>query len=307
MDAATAPTITKTVLTDAFVLAIASGFLYLVAFFYEWGYCSHFQIPINLISPNPSTVLVAAAVVGTFLVASVQLFGFAVPLLRAGTKPTSRQAPYGEVFMLNAFLLLLGAVLLRAYGISVNGFLFFLAGAAIFNFLFFGLGLMVEKGTMAERFSSIGKSRKDGDALNGWGWMEDHFGRRQTLAVMALVAFLSIAYVVGNGEAARQTRYLMLTEHPGYALLRMYGDQVIAGQVDAASRELRPGVLFFRISSEQPLRMAAEDVGPLSRRPVMLKATTHTPAAAASKSKSEATASDAHHPSPATSGESVPK
>lgn len=51
---------------------------------YEVGYCKSFNIPYSLINPNTSTLLVAAAAIGSIFLTSANLLGFTTPLfLRA--------------------------------------------------------------------------------------------------------------------------------------------------------------------------------------------------------------------------------
>ena len=254
----------KSLITDAFVVAASTAFLYLVAFFYEWGYCYHYSIPIGLITPNTATVLVAAAAIGTFLVTSVQLFGIALPLLRVGLQPNQTQRPYREVLLLNAIVLVLGVVLIRAYGISLSGLLQFLFGSILLNFLFFGIGLLAhrKKPTVADRLTTISAERKD-DVFDAWAWIEEIIGRRQMLSFIAVISFLGIAFIIGNGEATRQQRFLMLTDHSGFAVLRVYGDQILAGQVDSRDRKAGSGLLLIKLSADKPLRMQSEDIGPI--------------------------------------------
>jgi len=295
----------KNLLTDAFLIAIGTALLYLIAFFYEWGYCSYFEIPSNFISPNTSTVLVAAGAIGSFFTFSIQLFGFAVPLLRAGTNPTEKQRPYREVFLINALLLILGFVLLKAYGFYWQGALLFALLVALLNFIFFGIGLLVYRkhGSIANRLQAI-RADQQNDSFDAWALIQEKIGRTSTLSVIAFISILGIAFVIGNGEAARQQRFLMINDSPTFAVLRVYGELVIAGEVDSSKKEIGPGLMLFRTSTEKPLRLSAELAGPLSSKALTVHASrVHAPPAVATSYSPVSSASMAK---PASSSSASP-
>lgn len=109
----------NSILTEGIVLAGLSAYAYLLAFFYEFGYCSHFKLPANLISPNLSTLLVVALVVGGTLLPAFNYIGFTLPLFRAAKDPTRR--PYRDLYAFAATLSVAGIILGAIYGISILG------------------------------------------------------------------------------------------------------------------------------------------------------------------------------------------
>lgn len=260
----------RTLVTDAFLVALGTAFLYLMAYFYERGYCDHFDIPQNLINTNTTTVLVAAAAIGTFVFLSMQLFGLAVPLFRAGINPSQPLKPYRQLFLLNAMLLLFGMVLFRAYGFGWVGALLFFALVVFLNFIFFGIGIFIHrnKGTMAERFEAIQDDSKE-DAFDAWVLIQEKIGRSGVLGVISIICFLGIAYVVGNGEASRQHRFLMLSQYQNYVALRVYGDRVIAGKLNVTTNEIGPELMLLIMKDSEPLIFEAKLLGPLKSAPLI--------------------------------------
>lgn len=254
----------KNLFTDAFFVAFCTACLYLIAYFYERGYCDHFDIPQNLIDTNTTTVLVAAAAIGTFIFLSMQLFGLAMPLFRAGINPSQPQKPYKQLFLANAIILVLGIVLFRAYGLSWAGAILFLVLTVLFNFLFFGVGILIhrKKSTMAERFSAIQDDSQE-DPFDAWALVQEKIGPAGVLILLLMVCLLCIAYIVGNGEASRQQRFLKLSKFPDYAVLRVYGNRLIAAKVNFTKNEIGPELMLLTLKDNEPLVLEAALIGPL--------------------------------------------
>lgn len=257
----------QSVLTEGVVIALGSAYVYLVTFFYEIGYCAHFGVPSTFISPNLTTILVAAAGIGVLVFSSFQFLGFSVPLIRAATNPSKSQKPYRQFFAINALLLIFGILLWRAYGFSWMGFLLFSALAIFLNFILFGIGLIIyrKKKSLRKKFEAINKD--ESDALDIWGLLFERIGRGGVSLVLGVVLTTGLAYLIGNGEAVRQEKFLLLKEPKDYALLRTYGDLVIAVQVDRSKKLVEHDLLLLRASSIDKLEFRLEMIGPLERKP----------------------------------------
>lgn len=256
----------QSVITEGILIALASAYVYLVTFFYELGYCTHFGIPAAFISPNITTILVAAAGIGGLVFSSLQFLGFSVPLIRAATNPSESQKPYRQFFGVNAFLLVFGILLWRTYGISWYGFLIFSIGVLLLNFLFFGLGLIIyrKEKSLRDKFEAM---CNDEQAFNIWGLLIEKIGRGGVGLILILALTTCLAYLIGNGEAVRQKKFLVLKEPDNYALLRTYGDLLIAAPIDKPNKLVENDLLLLRVSSQDRLEFKLEMVGPLERKP----------------------------------------
>lgn len=257
----------QNVLTEGIVIALGSAYIYLVTFFYELGYCTHFGIPPAFISPNLTTILVAAAGIGGLVFSSLQFLGFSVPLIRAATNPSDSQRPFRQFFATNAMLLILGILLWRAYGLSWKGFLMFSVLALLLNFMFFGIGLIVHRKSKSLREKFEAMSKGEPDAFDIWGLLIEKIGRGGVGLILVLVITTGLAYLIGNGEAVRQEKFLFLKEPSDYALLRTYGDLMIAAPVDRNKKLVGHDLLLLRAPSKDKIEFRTEIVGPLERKP----------------------------------------
>lgn len=249
-------------LTEGVLIALASAFVYLITYAYEAGYCSHFDIPRTFISLNITTILVAAASVGTVIFSSMHLLGFSVPLLKAGVNPSEKQEPFRMLFLLNGMFLIAGIFLLKSYDFSWQGFWIFLATVFFFNLVQFGPGLVAhrKKESLGERFKAINQDR---DVFDIWEFLIEKLGRDKLIFIFWLAMSFMVAYFIGNGEANRQKEFLTLKAPESYVLLRNYGDLIIAAPIDRNKRLVEKEFLMLRASSIDSLELVLERIGPL--------------------------------------------
>lgn len=261
---ASGPASFRSILTEGVIIALGSAYIYLVTFVYELGYCAHFGIPREFINPNLTTILVAAATIGFVLFTSIQLLGFSVPLIRAATNPSERQKPYQKFFFLNALYLVFGIVLWGAYGYAFKTLIVILVAAVVLNVFYFGIDLFVlRKGGIRERFEA---SRDEPDSFNIVVLFADKFGFQSVGFTLIVATTLVYAYFIGNGEAFRQERFLVLKDSQDFVLLRTYGDLMIAANVDRTKKVTGNDILLLRTSSKDKFEFRTEKLGPLKKQ-----------------------------------------
>lgn len=250
-------------LSEGVVIALGSASVYLITFFYERGYCDHFQIPASFINPNVTTILVAAVSIGFLLLTSMQFFGFAIPFFRAAFAKEKNAEPYRLFFAVNGVMALSGIFLLKVYGLSLKGALTFLILAFVINFFLFGIGLIAHRKekTLADRFMAM-KPAAD-DPFDIWQVVDEKLGRRTLLVILLLVVSSGAAYLIGNGEASRQTRFLVFKNPADYVLLRTYGDVMIAAPLERVGNVVGRELLLLRASTKDTLEFHMEEFEPL--------------------------------------------
>jgi hypothetical protein len=261
-------------LSEGVILAAASSFVYLTAFAYERGYCAHFAIPAALISPNVSTLLVAAFALGVTLLPALQFLPFTAPLFTAARDPDRR--PFRYVYALLAALAAGGIVATAIYGLSLAGVFTFLAVSAFLLVLFFGPTLLFNrKVPVRDRFEAAANAQ-DQDPFEASKFLERWVSREQLrLALGALIALL-VAHAIGGAEAQSKERFLTLTSDPDLLLLRTYGDLFIFGRVSKAGDELSDEVRLMVLSEAKELQLANRWVGPIKSSSIRPKAVAQT-------------------------------
>ncbi len=254
----------KNLLTDAIFISLATAFIYLATYFYEFGYCAHFGIPTYLISLNTTTVLVAAGAIGSFVFSYLQLIGFLMPIWSRANKSGEKRSPYSYILLVNFLYFAVGAAFLKAYGFGLSGFLLFAFILAVINFFSFGVPLILSigQGPIKERLREI-EIIHDENPFDISKYIHEWIGRKGLLLFIFPFVTFGFCYLVGNGQAAKQVRFLTLSEHADYVVLRVYGDMVVAGRVDFEKKEVGPNYLIERINQELPEVFSAKYTGEL--------------------------------------------
>lgn len=255
----------RSLLTDGVLIALATAFVYLATFVYELGYCVHFGIPFSLISLNTSTILVAAAAIGSTFISMANLLGFTTPLFRKSKKLD------GSSFWGFLGITLVAVIFFaKAYDLSWKNIAYILGGLLAIAAAIFLLALFT-----AIIFSFVEKFRKpkistvvSKDSSEEFSIMPDDFLRNWLPPKFVRVIFflggaLLAAYSIGNGNATTQNKFLLLKDTPNFAVLRIYGDLLILASFEKASKEVSNELSLIWISEKKQIGFINQEVGPL--------------------------------------------
>ena len=114
---------------------------------------------------------------------------------------------------------------------------------------------------MGERFAASGVPK---DPLNFIGVILDPYPRYVSAAFLVCFFTLGTAYAVGNGEASRKKLYPTLVDAPSFAVIRTYGDLVIAAGYDRETKALTGELKLLSLKDTKELNFKVEQIGPLS-------------------------------------------
>jgi hypothetical protein len=250
--------------TDAVLIAIASGIVYLSTYFYEAGYCDFFGVPRYFINPNTTTILVSAGAIGVFSFSTLFLLGFAMPLYEKAKAAEKNKSPFSVLIFYILIWVVIGILLYRAYGFGINGAIAYLVLFCVNLVLLFGVHFLpvIGEGGVRERMIAATKSI-DESPLDIWKYIADAYGKRAILLLLAPVVFFSISYVIGNGEASRQSVFLMALSNQDHVVLRVYGDLLIFEQVDRKEKMLTGKIVLKKMSETSQQELVLVDMGPL--------------------------------------------
>jgi hypothetical protein len=82
--------------------------------------------------------------------------------------------------------------------------------------------------------------------------------------VVILSVLLLLAYMVGQGEAMRKERFLLLKWSHDVVILRTYGDTVIAARFDRTQKLVSDELMLMRLGTDQKWEFLNQAVGPLT-------------------------------------------
>ncbi|MBP6750202.1 MAG: hypothetical protein KA144_11220 [Xanthomonadaceae bacterium] len=254
-------------LTDGVLIALVTGCVYLTAFYYEYGYCDYFGIPKYLIVPSTTTLLISAAGLGAFLFSCSQLIVFLMPLLAKADEKSKSGNPFGTLLFHIFFLALIGVLLFVAYGYSRAGFVSYILLCAFLLFFNFGIHFLpfFGKGTLNDRMKEAEKAA-DENPFDISKYILEKFGKGGLLVFLLSISIFPISYIVGNGEAAKQVRFLALSEKPNFVVLRAYGESFVSVQVDPKTKSIGKNYIISRFSQSLPSQFVEVNIGPLTKK-----------------------------------------
>lgn len=242
-------------------VAAFTALAYAVAYQYESGYCSHFRIPTQLISPTASVLV--AALLG--LMVSAVTFAPAVGLLRhllsnAGFTELARL----RVEVAALFSLVLLATLGLTWVAALGALAVFLIGCGEY------LPVFWRKGSLRERFEAIERTPDPANDFNPvFMAMKETKDRR--VFKFFILAWLSVytAHGAGTFNARNQAEFQVITSRPDVAFVRSYDDLLIGVKFDERKKAATGEVVVFKVSDDfKELHVSPKRIGPLAKSEV---------------------------------------
>ncbi|WP_233235147.1 hypothetical protein [Bordetella sp. LUAb4] len=251
-------------ITEGILIALGTGYIYLLSFAFELGYCRHFGIPAYLINPNISTVLVTATSVFGVIGGGYFLLSFVVTAAgRALAKP-GRPRLYRLLVLQLALVAISTWFISATFGFTKVGFLWFVGGWGAFFAVRYGLGLLIFRShgsNTMERLAAMDAAEGD----PGPDWITAaiaRMGPTKTLVALSLVMIPIIVLLVGEGIASNRANFLAFQEEPNLLIIRVYGDTVVARSYINGSHRLGPELILRHLDSSKDLRTNIATVGP---------------------------------------------
>ncbi len=243
------------------ILAFLPAYVYFSCFVYELGYCHYYNIPKQMIDPNLSTILVFATTILGVLVSCLKVLGISTPLFR-GLQDKSKSHWHPILFSNGIFIIII-LIVLYVYPFSWKLLGWTVGTLAIINLIFWLLPLLLNfknKAPLKEKLNEI-HQQKDNFDLIEYLFQFLTFKERLFIAILFLIP--SISYLVGNGEAMKQSQFQVLTQLPDIVFLRRYDDTYIFTNVNRKEQIVGDSLILIKLSNSQPLVMQTENLGKL--------------------------------------------
>lgn len=240
--------------TDAIIIALTSGAGYTSAFLFEYGYAKHFGIPIYFISPTASTIAAAIFITATLVLGLTQIAGFFDLFFRESNLQRLR-------VRVNIIFILCCAVLAQ-YGISWKGvglMLFFtvLVAGPYFLAALDGSGNFMQRLEYAEKY-------RDPSAETDIVTRSVTSMGEMPAKIYIVVIFGSMISMAAGAAAARlQADYQVITDIPGYVLVKRYGDIYVAAGYDSKSKKISEELMILKDDEIKKMTLKNERIGPL--------------------------------------------
>lgn len=213
----------KSLLISGTGVAAVSVIGYLLAFNYERGYADFFGIPIRLIKLNLITILIA--VFGLISVFFIIVFCISIvyPFLpRNFSSPIYRKllglSPYFVIFL--GLFIMYGATLW--FSSTFKNIVIIFVLLLLYDFIW-PLLLFRQKGTYFEKLEAH-ESLLNHNKSRNFFQLSTPKNLRVFNLVLSILLLLAFAYGLGNSEAVRKKKFLVLTENKKTVVLRIYDD-----------------------------------------------------------------------------------
>lgn len=252
--------------SEGLIIAVITSYIYLVAYLYEYGYCSNFGVPKYFISPSLTTLFVSASSIGFLIFTSANFIGFTLPFFRKSFNEDESNANYRKFFFMNAVLLVIAIVLFRAYGLSFISIGIILGMLLLMNIFVFGVKILkTKKMPLKERISS--STMSDDDPFDIWGPIINLIGHKGLICFLLFIGSMLLAYVSGNSDAKKQQIFLT-TEIAGrtHILVRKYNELLIFAPFNREDGSFSTDFKLKNISSDSYMMLTREELGEIYER-----------------------------------------
>ncbi|HUU46290.1 MAG TPA: hypothetical protein VM118_11225 [Acidobacteriota bacterium] len=214
-------------ISEGLIIAGLPAFSYALAYAYEEGYCSVFNIPAQFIEVGLSDVLLALGA----LISGVSVVFLTANLLYMWFLPRALSSPLGRSLARISLvaLLILGIIVLsalRPMELIIYGglFLFFIVMELLFP-------LLTQRKEQSYSAKLAGQEEIEGRVDTLYDLLNRSMGRQAMTLVFSVILLLACSFYAGVGRARRQQDFLMPVGAPNFVVLRQYSDRFIMGRL----------------------------------------------------------------------------
>lgn len=251
-------------LSDTLILAAVPFVAYLVVYFYEYGYFSVFQIPLEMASFDLSRIFIAILSVISWVI----LLYFLNDMLREITSNQPEPIRRRLNTLLLALVLSVAYLFLIAHDwrIWLAGILFLLLIASPA----FWIPLFTQKSKkgyiaklIADDIVADQRSEKKPDVFEKLAAL---IGPQSVLFVLILAGSLYLAFLTGQSSALQQKDFVIVNTSPERVILWTFNDHMVSSTFDRGTKQIDPGFVILNIGQDPKLEYHFEKIGPLTKK-----------------------------------------
>jgi len=226
-------------ISETFILATITGFSYLAAHSYERGFASEAGIPHELIDVRWTTIFTAGTAV---LIAAI----FILVVFRLPPLPRHLSATRRRLFMITKVLLPMGIAILLILGF---GFWVLILVVLVLTGIIMLLVTSLFAFFKSDRLSNSVGHTPTAEPVDDEGVVA---GLRVPdwvfVASAWMIVAVPLAYMNGQAAALRKESFLVSTGPAPQAILRIYGDKIVAAEFDRDTQTLQPNYYILPVT-----------------------------------------------------------
>lgn len=266
---------TDTVRNSWQTVAVLFGFVapigYGAAYLREWGFCSVFGIPTELIQLNITTVLIAitSGVGALFLLFWLADLFYTLSQQRKlkNFGPIKRR-----VSSVLLFLIIFGC-LFAFFPPTIDIWPLIVPFLVLLIFTQFVAPLITQRQISSYKSKLEAQDQVERETPV----LIDYFIKRAGITVVSLgillVLFLGAMFFVGYNTAQRQTDFLIPSTHQDSVVLRIYGDNLICAPFDIKTKEVEKTFFVIKLDDESRPQLRLVRLGPLTSPKIWMSKT----------------------------------
>lgn len=208
--------------TDALLLGALSAIGYCIAFAYEMGYAKHFGYPSYLISPTPSVIVIALAVIAATVSSATPIFS---DYFNSRKGSIERRVYFWILFFVFIFV-----IIMYSFTISNYSWISLFKNIAYIAFICIIVYFQI-------------KLKKGDYSVNA------KFNKFAFLAVGISFVYL-ISILAGIYSAKSEKVFYFLTDKPDYAVVRLYDATGIAVRYDSNKKSFDHHYYVIKINDD---------------------------------------------------------
>lgn len=252
---------TNRFLNVTILIAVIPAYIYFCSFTYEQGVCNRFNIPMYLISPNLTTILIFATSIWSVLFSALKMLGFSTSFFRPIQNENKKHLR--PVRFINGVFLVIVILMFFAYPLSWTLLWSLLAFGFFLNFLTWGfpfIYLFERKKSVAQKISEIQANPDKNDVLNH---LLQSLNSRERLFILILIIIPFLSFFIGDGEALKQSRFQIIADKPNIVILRKYDDLFICAPFDKQKKLIGDSLILIKLNDTKDLILKTENLGQL--------------------------------------------
>ncbi|MBE0670409.1 MAG: hypothetical protein IH588_07460 [Anaerolineales bacterium] len=252
----------KIIISDALILAAIPVAAYLIVFFYEWGYFSVFNIPIEFISFDMARIIFAMISIIAFVFSFYYLSELFLNVFDSQSEPIKRRLKKEIYPLMIAVLVLFTTLSDWKISLIIIGLLLFSSIVPFITPLFTQRKVkgylaklsaedaLIDIQASAERTGPIRKLA----SVIGW---------KASLGLMIFGYLLYLTYVLRSGSARTQKEFRVVSTSPERIVLWIYNDFAICSSFDRVKKQVNSDFIVLKIGDNPNIEYNLEQVGPL--------------------------------------------
>lgn len=245
----------RSIISEGLVIAALPVLAYLLTFCYELGYTSEFNIPIHLITPNITTIFIAAGSILFVVVLAFIFVNLIYTLFQKDGSLPRRLVKYAP-------LIVMLYIYINLFGLNWEEYIFIIILLVFFLALEFLLPLIGQRKVKGYKNKLAAQDEFDSKLVTLYGKVFRLTGRTMAYIILYVIMLAQISLAAGRSEAYKQTEYLVIDKQCEQVALRIYGDIIIAAPVDVRNRTVENKFYIYNINNYD-LVLQLEDIGPL--------------------------------------------